>query len=122
MRVLVVDDEPAVRGVIGSMLVRSGAEVQLAATVAEAVKRLGEGDYDWLVVDYRLPDGTGLDVLRAAAGREPGIRAVMVTGEAEVDGLREKALGLGAEKVLSKPFCLHELMQVIPLAPRPPLR
>ena len=122
MRILVVDDEPAVRGVIGSTLVRSGAEVQVAATVAEAVERLGNGGYDWLVVDYRLPDGTGLDVLRAAADREPKIRAVMVTGEAEVDGFREEALKLGAERVLGKPFCLHELLGVIPLAPRPPLR
>jgi len=122
MRILVVDDEPAVRGVISSMLMRSGAEVVTASSRAEAIERLQADRFDWVVLDYSLPDGTGLDILKEASARQPGVRAVMVTGEADVARLREEALRLGAEEVLRKPFCLHELLRVISLAPRPPLK
>ena len=118
MRILVMDDESAVRDVIGSMLAKSGAEVDTASTCAEAFSLLDEGRYDWVILDHCLPDGDGLDVLKKVGVLQPDARAIMITGDADVEQLCEEALTLGAEGVLAKPFCLQELLDRLRVTPR----
>jgi two-component system, NtrC family, response regulator PilR len=61
---LVVDDEPDLRTLYELTLLREGYDIETAATVEDALARLGEHQYSAVITDMRLPDGTGLDVLR----------------------------------------------------------
>ena len=78
--VLVVDDEADLRQLIAESLSADGFEVAQAPDAADAIERLKNFAYDALVVDLRLPDADGMEVLDAALSRYPDILAVMVTG------------------------------------------
>ena len=83
--VLVVEDESDLRQLVGDSLQAAGFEPVLVATAAEAMSRLDAFAFDALVVDLRLPDADGMDVLAAATERYPGILGVVVTGFGGVD-------------------------------------
>ena len=83
--VLVVEDESDLRQLVGDSLQAAGFEPVLVATAAEAMSRLDAFAFDALVVDLRLPDADGMDVLTAATERYPGILGVVVTGFGGVD-------------------------------------
>ena len=83
--VLVVDDEADLRQLIAESLSADGFEVAQAPDAADAIERLKSFAYDALVVDLRLPDADGMEVLDAALARYPDILAVMVTGFGGVD-------------------------------------
>src|SRR4051794_870273 len=101
--VLVVEDESDLRQLIGDSLQSGGFEPVLVATAAEALSRLDGFAYDALVVDLRLPDADGMDVLSAALDRYPGILSVVITGYGGVDEA-VAAIKRGALDFLIKPF------------------
>jgi two-component system response regulator PilR (NtrC family) len=107
-RVLVVDDERSMRELLAIVLKREGYEVMLAENGRMAVAALERGGIDLLVSDIKMPDMTGLDVLRAAKAADPGIEAIMVTAFASQETAIE-ALRLGACDYLIKPFDVDEL-------------
>src|SRR5262245_47549863 len=78
--VLVVEDEPSLRQVIVDGLEADGFAVAQALDGADAVARLHGFAYDALVIDLRLPDANGMDVLEEALTLFPTIRAVVITG------------------------------------------
>src|SRR5438445_6877251 len=78
--ILVVEDEADVRQVVAESLTADGFAVAEAPDGAEALERLRSFPYDGLVVDLRLPDADGMDVLDEALTRFPDIRAVVMTG------------------------------------------
>jgi DNA-binding response OmpR family regulator len=105
-RVLVVDDEPTVRDVVGKYLTRDGfqvAELDNGAAVAETVASFRP---DLVVLDVMLPGASGLDVLRGLDGRLPVILLTARTDE------QDKVLGLelGADDYVVKPFSPRELV------------
>lgn len=110
--VLVVDDEADLRQVIAESLTADGFAVAQAADAAEAQERLKAFAYDALVVDLRLPDADGMDVLDAALSRYPDILAIMVTG---FGGVTEAvtAIKRGAADFLIKPFQIAQLSRVL---------
>jgi DNA-binding NtrC family response regulator len=110
--VLVVEDESDLRDLVGESLKGAGFEPVLVGTAAEAMTRLDGFAYDALVVDLRLPDADGMDVLNAAMERYPGILAVMVTG---FGGVTEAvaAMRRGALDFLIKPFQLGRLARIL---------
>lgn len=112
LSVLVVDDEPDLRQTVAESLEAEGIEVTQVATAAEAIKHLREFAYDGLVVDLRLPDADGLEVLDSALDRYPEILAVVITG---FGGVEEavKAIRRGAVDFLIKPFQLSRLSHVL---------
>jgi DNA-binding NtrC family response regulator len=101
--VLVVEDEIELRGLLAEALEAQGFAVAQAGTAADAVARLEGFAYDALVVDLRLPDADGMDVLDAALERYPEIRAVVITGFGGVDEA-VRAIKRGALDFLIKPF------------------
>ena len=111
--VLVVEDEADLRQLIAESLSADGFEVAQAPDAADAVERLKDFAYDALVVDLRLPDADGMDVLDAALSRYPDILAVMVTGFGGVDRGRVSAMKRGAVDFLIKPFQLAQLSRVL---------
>ena len=110
--VLIVEDEADVRELVADSLTADGFSVAQAADAAEALARLRAFAYDALVVDLRLPDADGMDVLKDAVDRYPEILAVVVTG---FGGVSEAvtAIKRGALDFLIKPFQLTQLSRVL---------
>jgi two-component system alkaline phosphatase synthesis response regulator PhoP len=107
-RVIVVEDEPRIVDVIREYLGREGLVVEACGTVEEALNALERGAPDLLLLDLTLPDGTGLDVLRAASvpgARIPTIVLTARSGESD----RVAGLELGADDYVTKPFSPREL-------------
>jgi len=109
MRVLVVDDEPAVREVLERILRVEGFEVALAGDGREAVRRQTESPADAVLLDVLMPGLDGLEVCRRL--RDTGDRTpVLMLTAREAVGDRVAGLDAGADDYLPKPFALEELM------------
>jgi len=109
MRILVVDDEPAVRQAISRALSLDGYEVQAASGGAEALERIADGAVDAIVLDVSMPPPDGLEVarrLRDAGDRTP---ILMLTARDAIDD-RVAGLDAGADDYVIKPFALRELL------------
>jgi two-component system response regulator MprA len=107
-RVLIVDDEPAVRAALDRALRLDGYEIALAADGREALDRLADARHDAIVLDVAMPGIDGLQVcrrLRDAGDRTP---VLMLTARDAVDD-RVAGLDAGADDYLVKPFALKEL-------------
>jgi DNA-binding response OmpR family regulator len=112
LRVLVVDDEPPIVALYLEALRRAGFEVESAHDAQSALIKLAAGPVDLLVVDYRLPDLTGLEVVQCARAMRSGIKTVLITGHLTRKADAE-AKSNGINAILSKPFTLDELSRTI---------
>jgi two-component system, OmpR family, response regulator MprA len=109
MRVLVVDDEPAVRRALSRALTLKRWDVDTAADGREALDALGRGGVDAVVLDLMMPGVDGIEVcrrLRAAGDRTPVL--VLTARDAVED--RVSGLDAGADDYVVKPFALEELL------------
>jgi DNA-binding response OmpR family regulator len=111
--VLVIDDEEAVRGVIGRLLSRQGYRVLLAASGGEGIElfEAHAAEIKLVVLDWHLPGDPGERTFDELLAREPTLRVVLVTGDHEAD------LGPSARQYLAcmllKPFTTAELMLAV---------
>lgn len=112
-RILVADDDPAMRDLLREVLARDGYVVTTASDGLELLDRLSTGttDFELVVSDVRMPFLSAIDVL-AMTPREPRPLFVVVTGFVEANVI-PMALGLGASAVLGKPFEMRELRLVV---------
>jgi two-component system response regulator PilR (NtrC family) len=102
-RILVVDDERSMRELLAIVLRREGYEVLLAENGRTAVATLEKEPVDILISDIKMPDMSGVDVLRTAKRIDPDILGIMITAFASTETAVE-AMRLGACDYLSKPF------------------
>jgi two-component system response regulator PilR (NtrC family) len=102
-RILVVDDERSMRELLAIVLRREGYEVLLAENGRTAIGLLEREPVDLLISDIKMPDLSGVDVLRAAKTIDPDILGIMITAFASTETAVE-AMRLGACDYLSKPF------------------
>jgi two-component system response regulator AtoC len=109
LNVLVIDDEAALRQIVSATLSKAGYAVDQAAGVREATTKLARGNVDVALCDIRMPDGTGIDLLKQsrAAGLETAF--VMVTASASMETAVE-ALRSGAYDYIVKPVRNEELL------------
>ena len=111
--ILVIDDEEAVRGVIGRLLARQGYRVLLASSGQEGIKLFEENakDIRLVVLDWHLPGVPGERTFDELLAREPKLRVVLVTGDHNAD------LGANARQYLAcmllKPFTSADLMLAV---------
>jgi two-component system response regulator MprA len=108
-RVLVVDDEPDVREAVETALELDGHRVTTAVDGLQALKTLGQGEFEAIVLDVLMPNLNGFEVcsrLRAAGNRTPIL--ILTARDSEEDTIR--GLDLGADDYLVKPFALGELL------------
>jgi response regulator RpfG family c-di-GMP phosphodiesterase len=110
-KVLVVDDERGVRESI-RMLIKDRFQVVLASGGREAIACLAEERPDVVLLDLRMPDMGGIEVLQNIKAQDPHIEVILVTAYATVDTAR-KALRLGAFDYLTKPFNPYELEGIV---------
>ena len=112
-RVLIVDDDPLIRGVMRLCLETAGHEVVEAADGFSAVAALrGPSDFEVMVVDHALPEGDGSQVIRAALHLDPGLACVMCTAVHDVAVVAE-AMAAGAVGFLAKPFRPEGLLESV---------
>jgi two-component system response regulator MprA len=110
MKILVVDDERAVRESLRRALELEGYEIELAADGEEALLRLGlEPPVDATILDVLMPGIDGLEVCRRLRSSGSSVPVLMLTARAEVDS-RVAGLDAGADDYLPKPFALAELL------------
>jgi two-component system response regulator PilR (NtrC family) len=102
-RVLVVDDERSLRELLAIVLRREGYDVLLAENGRSAIDLLAREPIDLLISDIKMPDLSGVDVLRAAKQADPDVLGIMMTAFASTETAVE-AMRLGACDYLTKPF------------------
>ncbi len=106
-RVLVVDDESLIRWSLVERLRADGHDVVEAGTAAEALERAGHG-VDLVLLDYKLPDGDGVAVLRKLRDQDPDVVVVMLTAHTGVEVIVQAMKG-GAYDYATKPFDLDDV-------------
>jgi DNA-binding NtrC family response regulator len=111
-RILIVDDEPDVRLPLRRFLLGKGYAVLEADSIAALQGLLGRETVDAAVVDFSLPDGDGLDVLRSIKTLDSSVPVVMLTGNGSID-LAVKAIKEGADQFFTKPVELPALLVVL---------
>ena len=105
IKVLVVDDDSAVREVTASMLKDLGYQVTEAGSGRSGVEKIKDGDFDILLVDYAMPGMNGVETAAAAQKAKPGLPVLFITGYADLAALKE----VGEERIVSKPYRDNEL-------------
>src|SRR5437773_3917230 len=112
LRVLLVDDHAPVLRFLALAFKSNGCVVSTAASAEEAFDLLSVQPFDLVVSDIKMPGLSGLDVLRAVKGRQPGTPVVLITGMPSVDsavfGLRNQAFDY-----LTKPFSVEDVHQLL---------
>src|SRR6185295_6392738 len=109
---LVVDDEPDLRTLYELTLLREGYDIETAATVEEALLHLKDRTYSAVITDMRLPDGTGLDLLRRLEETGRREKAIVITAYGSAENAVE-ALKAGAYDYLTKPVDLKQFRAVV---------
>ena len=108
MRVLLVEDDPGVARAVADGLSGQGVQLKVAASCADGARCVALNDYDALVLDIMLPDGSGLDLCRRLRADGIVTPILLLTARAAVDD-RVAGLDAGADDYLTKPFALAEL-------------
>jgi DNA-binding NtrC family response regulator len=112
MTILVVDDEPAQRELLGGFLAKRGWSVELAAGGMEALALLRRTPVDLVLADYRMPDLSGLELLKASQRLNPEVPVVLITAYGSIASAVE-AMKAGAYDYLTKPIELDELAHLV---------
>jgi CheY-like chemotaxis protein len=112
LQVMILDDEPIVGKRLKPTLAKSGFEVEVFLDPTEALKRLGEKEFDIVVTDLRMEGVDGIHVLEHIMEHCEHTRVILITGYATVEVARE-ALVKGAFDFIAKPFKPRELTAVV---------
>jgi excisionase family DNA binding protein len=107
-RVLVVDDEDAIRDAIASALLEA-YDVDTAVSGPAAIEQLRSIDYDLLITDLKMPGMDGLSVIREARRRKSDLHVLIITGQSSEASAIE-ALNMGVNGYLTKPFLMQRLV------------
>ena len=111
-KIIVLDDEPVIRKALEEQLRRKRYSVVCAGTVAEAESLLRKDSYDLIFADVRLPDGSGVDLLRRLAQQPESPVVIMMTGGGSIESAVE-CMRAGAFDYLLKPFSLSQISMAV---------
>jgi DNA-binding NtrC family response regulator len=119
LNVLVVDDDPRVRGLYAMVLREAGATVSASGTATEAIQLAELHPPDVVVTDLRMPQHDGLWLLQEVKRRMPGIPVIVVTGAVDAQS-DDRLLSLGFAESLHKPLVLSQLTEAVARVVRRP--
>ena len=108
MNVLIVEDYKELATELVDYLSKNGYLCKTVTTCQEALEEIEVNDYDAMLLDLGLPDGSGFDVLKAVRKSKSKIAVIVITARGELDD-KINGLELGADDYLTKPFALTEL-------------
>ncbi len=111
-KILVVDDEEALRTVLSSELEGEGYQVSTAGDGEEAIKILGSQQFHLILLDIKMPNVDGFEVLKFIKQKQPTTKVIMLTGFADLKNAIESKK-LGAEDFVSKPYDLVDLLTTV---------
>jgi DNA-binding NtrC family response regulator len=111
-KILIVDDEDLVRLGISTFLTANGFDLVEAASCSEAAEAFQEHSPDAVLLDFRLPDGTALELLQRLRAIDAAVPVVVLTGHGSVE-LAVRAIKEGAENFLTKPVAMPVLLTLL---------
>jgi two-component system OmpR family response regulator len=109
MRILVVEDEERLARLISRVLTEEGYAVETEANGRRALVRALAGEFNLLIVDWMLPDLSGVNLVRRLRAAEVGTPAIILTARDQIED-RVEGLDAGADDYLPKPFAFPELL------------
>ncbi len=111
-KILVIDDDPQVGGVLERILARAGHTVRMAAGGREGIREFEEFEPDLVITDLNMPDMDGIEVIRELRRIRAEVAIIAVSGGGLMpkDLLLSSAEALGADGILRKPFEVRELL------------
>ena len=112
MNILIVDDDPNARKTLGKILKAKGFDVEEAGAGAEAIAACGAKFFNLVLIDVRLPDTSGLEVLKAMRWINEDTIAIMMTGYASLDS-SIAAMNQGAFSYITKPVSMDQALIII---------
>jgi DNA-binding NtrC family response regulator len=114
-KILIVDDEERFRNTMRKLLSIEDYDASVAGSGSEALDALRENSYDLVILDVRMPEVSGVQVLSEIKKLDPTIEVIIMTGYASVDTAKE-IMKLGAYDYLLKPYAISELLEKIDAA------
>jgi DNA-binding NtrC family response regulator len=114
-RILVVEDNPAIRSSLAAILELEGFDVVAVSEYRRAWELIEKEIFDTLITDLDLPDGTGVDLLIQARMLRPRMRSILMTGYG-CTAVRKQVSELGLSAYLEKPFDPEALLKALRLA------
>jgi DNA-binding response OmpR family regulator len=111
-RILVVDDDEAIRNTVKAILEDEGYSVDLAGTGSEAIEKTQKRAYNLALLDIRLPDMEGVELLKSMKDTVPRMRKIMVTGYPSMQNAIS-ALNRNADAYLVKPVNVEKLIATV---------
>ncbi len=112
-RILVVEDEPAIRQLVQRVLQKEGLAVKLGANPREGEDAIAGEEFALLLTDLRLPDGSGTETIRRFKTRFPQAPVLIMTGSLTPEERLAQVNDLGVLQCLHKPFELVSLQQAV---------
>ena len=112
-KILIVEDEETIRKVCQRLLTKFGYEVFAVESVKEGKKKIEATEMDLLVSDLKLPDGSGIDMIRHFKQRFPNKNALVMTGSLTPESRLEQVGSLGILECIAKPFDLDVLVSAV---------
>lgn len=108
MKILIIEDEPNLREIMQAFLEKERYVVETAETYRNALLKIADYDYECILLDIMLPDGSGLSILEELKNRRKAENVIIISAK---DSIEDKVAGLelGADDYLAKPFHLAEL-------------
>ncbi|HIE58473.1 MAG TPA: sigma-54-dependent Fis family transcriptional regulator [Persephonella sp.] len=111
-KILIIEDEESVIRVLSKILKEKGFYVEIARTKKEALKKLSTQTFDIILSDYRLPDGSGLEILEFFRERDKITPFIIITAYGSINGAVE-ALHKGANHYIPKPIDFDNLLKIL---------
>ena len=112
LRLLLVDDDPAIIRAYASTLARHGVTVQTASNGKEAAERVKDGSFDVIVSDISMPEMTGIEFLKAVRAHDLDVPVILMTGDPGLESAT-RAVEYGAFRYLAKPVAVQELWETV---------
>ena len=110
--ILIVDDEKNIRLALSMSLEKLEIPVETAASGEEALEKVGQGGYELMLLDLRMPGLDGMEVLRRVSRQVPELKVIIITAYGSID-LAVEAMKLGAVDFLQKPFDANQVREMV---------
>lgn len=112
-RILVVDDEPAIRGIVRRILEPAGYEILEADDGGNAIRVLNREAVHLVITDIFMPGEDGITTIRRVRRQWPALPIIAMSGGSQAGELSAAALALGARRTVSKPFTLADILNAV---------
>jgi DNA-binding NtrC family response regulator len=111
-RILIIDDDENIRKVLATILEEEGYDIDTAETAKKAIEKTKKKFYNLALIDIRLPDMEGIELLTKMRETTPRMRKIIITGYPTIQNTME-ALNRGADAYILKPFDVEKALDTI---------